>query len=56
MVTLCETAPAMVRKVAGGRLEAAIQAMLTMMTGTKFLREIEIAIDFTKFFFLQFPD
>ena len=33
VVTLCETAPAMVRKVAGAKLETAIRAMLEMMTG-----------------------
>ena len=32
VVTMSETAPAMVRKVAGGQLEAAIAAILRMMT------------------------
>ena len=32
LVTLCETAPAMVRKVAGNQLAQAIQAILQMMT------------------------
>lgn len=32
VVTLCETAPAMVRKVAGGQLAQAIQSILHMMT------------------------
>lgn len=31
-MTLCETAPAMVRKIAGSQLEPAIQAILQMMT------------------------
>ena len=44
VVTLCETAPAMVRKVAGSRLDSAIQAMLEMMTGKHKKKKILLEI------------
>ena len=40
VVTMSETAPAMVRKVAGGQLEAAIAAILRMMTEIEMIEDL----------------